>query len=174
MIKYATRDTFACFMLEPGDLKVFRVLCGLHGQDEQERMAIMEQPQLADDLANPDYRYFGLFDGDEPVGVGWVFKFRSERHGEIAFLDTVHIRPDYRGRALTDLIYASAQQALAATTDFNTLVADAEASNGRICRGLLRAGFNQVGSYTVGAQRLIRFGYPLDADRGPAPPAPEP
>lgn len=48
---------------------------------------------------------FGLFDGDEMVGLAAIFKDGEDGSGQTAFLASAYIRKTYRGKGYSRLLY---------------------------------------------------------------------
>jgi RimJ/RimL family protein N-acetyltransferase len=105
----------------------------------------LEPPEWQARIAGPGRVVFGLFAGDDLIGITGVVTDRDDPTGTTAMLAMSYIRPDYRGRRLTALFYEARLRWIAAQPHFTRAIVSHRASNTASARAILRAGFTRIG-----------------------------
>jgi RimJ/RimL family protein N-acetyltransferase len=90
-------------------------------------------------------RVFGLFAGDELIGLTGVFTDRNDPSGQTAVLGMSYIAPPYRGRGLSRLFYEARLAWARANTKFRKVRVSHRRSNEASGRANRRYGFVQLG-----------------------------
>lgn len=96
-------------------------------------------------ILGPTNQAFGLFDGEEFVGITAVFTHRDDPSGETAHLAMSFIKPEYRGKGLSGMLYEARLEWVAAHPKFNKIVVSHRASNEASRRANQRYGFVPIG-----------------------------
>lgn len=96
-------------------------------------------------LENPDLAIFGLFDGDQLAGLTAIYIDGDDPDGRTAGLAMSYIRPGYRGRGLTALLYR-ARLGWARERGCTRVIVSHRASNTPSRRAIERHGFTRTGS----------------------------
>ena len=95
-------------------------------------------------VTGDDHQVFGLFDGNQLVGIAAVFTHRDDPSGRTALLAMSFIEPAYRGRGLSGLLYEVRLDWIAARGTFTRVVVSHRASNEASKRANQRYGFIEV------------------------------
>lgn len=106
-----TKEEIYIRKLEEKDWKLFRAMrieaTYAHANfflDSGEVSEAKEDQFWKDRLTDQNGAIFGLFDGDNLIGITGAFRFR-ERPEDTVILGMSYIKPDYRGRGLSELFY---------------------------------------------------------------------
>ncbi len=87
------------------------------------------------------HQLFGLFDGEQLVGISGVFVDRNDPTGRTASLGMSYILPAYRGRGLVARLYEARLAWARARPKFFRAVVGHRASNEPSRRAIVRCGF---------------------------------
>jgi RimJ/RimL family protein N-acetyltransferase len=87
---------------------------------------------------------FGLFAGNDLIGITGVVADRDDPTGETAVLVMSYIRPAYRGRGLTALLYEARLKWIASQPRFTRTIVSHRASNEASARAVRRHGFTLI------------------------------
>jgi RimJ/RimL family protein N-acetyltransferase len=87
---------------------------------------------------------FGLFAGSDLIGITGVVADRDDPSGETAVLVMSYIRPAYRGRGLTALLYEARLKWIASQPQFTRAIVSHRASNEASARAIRRHGFTLI------------------------------
>jgi RimJ/RimL family protein N-acetyltransferase len=87
---------------------------------------------------------FGLFAGDDLIGITGVVTDRDDPTGKTAVLVMSYIRPAYRGRGLTALLYEARLNWIASQPQFTRTIVSHRASNEASARAIRRHGFTVI------------------------------
>jgi RimJ/RimL family protein N-acetyltransferase len=87
---------------------------------------------------------FGLFAGNDMIGITGVVADRDDPTGKTAMLVMSYIRPAYRGRGLTALLYEARLEWIASQQQFTQTIVSHRASNEASARAIRRHGFTVV------------------------------
>lgn len=93
-----------------------------------------------------DHQAFGLFDGEQFIGITAVFTDRGDASGATAHLAMSFIKPEYRGKGFSRMLYGARLEWVAAHPKFNKIVVSHRASNEASRRANQRYGFMPTGS----------------------------
>ncbi len=96
-------------------------------------------------LADPDMAVFGLFDGDALAGLTAIYVDGADPERRTAGLAMSYIRPAWRGRGLTALLYA-ARLGWARERGMARVHVSHRASNAPSRRAIERHGFVRIGA----------------------------
>jgi GNAT superfamily N-acetyltransferase len=80
-------------------------------------------------IAGPRHQVFGLFDGAQLIGITGVFGGREDSDGDAAYLVMSFIKPKYRGRGLSSLLYEARLDWIRMRNRFKRALAAVRASN---------------------------------------------
>ncbi len=97
------------------------------------------------EMKGPDHQVFGLFDGEQIIGITAAFTWREDPSGQTALLAMSFIRPEYRGRGLSRLLYEARLDWIRARPQFKRVVVFHRESNGASRRANQRHGFRRTG-----------------------------
>jgi len=145
-------EPIAIRALDPSDWHAFREIRLLALQTEPGVFFSSYLAELA--LAPQDWQeriagagrvVFGLFAGDELIGITGVVTDRDDPTGTTAMLAMSYIRPEHRGRGLTALFYEARLRWIAAQPRFTRAIVSHRASNTASARAIQRHGFIRVG-----------------------------
>ncbi len=87
---------------------------------------------------------FGLFAGDDLIGITGVVTDRDDPTGKTAVLVMSYIRPAYRGRGLTAQLYEARLNWIASQPQFTRTIVSHRASNEASARAIRRHGFTVI------------------------------
>jgi RimJ/RimL family protein N-acetyltransferase len=101
---------------------------------------------LADDewqrrIAGVGCIIFGLFAGNDLIGITGVVADRDDPTGKTAVLVMSYIRPEYRGRGLTAILYEARLKWIASQPQFTRTIVSHRASNEASARAIRQHGF---------------------------------
>ena len=96
-------------------------------------------------LADSRCRIFGLFDGEEMVGLTGVFTDRSDPCGQTAFFGMSYIREEYRGRGYSRLLYEHRLQWAVESGFFRRILVGHRGGNEASRRANQAFGFEYIG-----------------------------
>lgn len=96
-------------------------------------------------LNNPAHCIFGLFRGNDIIGMTSVFTDKSDPSGQTAKLATSFIMPEYRGQGLARTLYEARLQWVAAQPQFKKVIVSHRASNEASRRSNQAWGFKETG-----------------------------
>jgi RimJ/RimL family protein N-acetyltransferase len=91
---------------------------------------------------------FGLFAGSDLIGITGVVADRDDPSGQTAVLVMSYIRPAYRGRGLTVLLYDARLKWIASQPQFTHTIVSHRASNEASGRAIRRHGFSFIDRIT--------------------------
>ena len=91
---------------------------------------------------------FGAFDGGELVGITGVFTSRDDPSGRTAAFGMTYLRPEYRGRGLSALLYETRLQWVRRQPRFTRVAVSHRRSNEPSRRAIARWGFGATGAKT--------------------------
>ncbi len=95
-------------------------------------------------LTAPGQQLYGLFAGDEMIGITGAVTSRDDPTGETALLVMSYIRPEYRRRGYSALFYAARLTWIRAQPQFRRVLVTHRASNEPSRRAIQRSGFVQI------------------------------
>jgi RimJ/RimL family protein N-acetyltransferase len=91
-----------------------------------------------------DHQVFGLFDGEQMIGLTAAFTWRGDPTGQTALLAMSFILPQYRGRGLSRLFYEARLAWIGAQSQFRRVLVSHRKSNEASRRANQRHGFVQT------------------------------
>jgi RimJ/RimL family protein N-acetyltransferase len=96
------------------------------------------------------HQVFGLFDGNQLIGITAAFTDREDPTGQTALLAMSYIKPAYRARGLSDFLYRARLAWIRSQPQFRRVVVSHRKSNEASRRANQRYGFVQINvtSYT--------------------------
>jgi len=100
-------------------------------------------------ISAPTHQIFGLFDGENLIGITGVFTRREDPSGQTALLVMSYIEPAYRARGLSDLLYRARLDWIRASRRFRTVHVSHRASNEASRRANQRHGFVKTGAKPI-------------------------
>jgi RimJ/RimL family protein N-acetyltransferase len=89
---------------------------------------------------------FGLFDGDKLIGLTGIYTDRNDPDGKTAVLAASYIKPEYRGRGLSGLLYKTRLDWVRTQPQFEKIVVSHRADNEASRRANQAFGFRPVGT----------------------------
>lgn len=92
-------------------------------------------------IASDTSRMFGLFDGTELIGITGIVSDREDKTGRTALLISSYIKPEYRGRGLSSLLYQARIDYARAHPLWNRMVVSHRDTNETSRRANQRHGF---------------------------------
>jgi RimJ/RimL family protein N-acetyltransferase len=98
-----------------------------------------------DGVRGPGHQVFGLFDGEEMIGITAALTWRDDPSGKSAVLAMSFIQPEYRGRGLSKLLYEARLDWIRARRQFKRVVVSHRESNEASRRANQRHGFGPTG-----------------------------
>jgi RimJ/RimL family protein N-acetyltransferase len=109
-----------------------------------EREAAFDEDRWRDWVAGPSKCMFGLFDGEEIIGLTGVVTLSEDPACETAMLVASFILPAYRGHRYSRLFYDARLEWVRQHTVFRRVVVSHRAGNEPSRRAVLRAGFSEI------------------------------
>jgi RimJ/RimL family protein N-acetyltransferase len=97
------------------------------------------------EIKGNDHQIFGLFDGNELIGITAAFTWRGDKSGKTALLAMSYIAPEHRGRGLSRRLYDARLNWIAEQPQFRKVIVGHRASNEASRRANQRYGFVQTG-----------------------------
>lgn len=97
-------------------------------------------------ICAPTHQVFGLFDGENLIGITGVFTRREDPSGRTALLVMSYIEPEYRGRGLSEKLYQVRLDWIRQSGRFHTVHVSHRASNEASRRANQRHGFVKTGA----------------------------
>jgi RimJ/RimL family protein N-acetyltransferase len=97
-----------------------------------------------EEIRGATQQIFGLFDGDELIGITAVFTWRGDATGQTALLAMSYIRPQWRGRGLSRMFYDARFDWIRARPIFRRVIVSHRASNEASKRANQKHGFVQT------------------------------
>jgi len=98
------------------------------------------------EISAPTHQIFGLFDGENLIGITAAFTWRGDPSGQTALLAMSYIEPDYRGRGLSRQLYEARLNWIRQSGRFHTIRVSHRASNEASRRANQRHGFVRTGA----------------------------
>lgn len=110
-------------------------------EDEQS----LEPEDWQDTISGHDHQVFGLFDGDELIGITGVFTWHEDATAQTALFAMTFILADYRGQGLARLLYESRLAWVRERPRFTRIIASHRETNDVSRRANQRHGFRIKG-----------------------------
>jgi RimJ/RimL family protein N-acetyltransferase len=89
----------------------------------------------------PDQCVFGLFDGENLIGLTAAFTDRDDPTGESALVAMGYVVPSHRGRGLSNVLHEATMAWVRSQPQFRRVVISHRESNTASRGGILKAGF---------------------------------
>jgi len=96
------------------------------------------------EIKGADHQIFGLFDGQNLIGITAAFTWRGDQSGKTALLAMSFIAPEYRGRGLSRRLYDARLNWIAGQPQFRRVIVSHRASNEVSRKANQRYGFVQT------------------------------
>jgi len=106
-----------------------------------EECATWTEERWRSGISAPAHQIFGLFDGQRLIGITGVFTWDGDPLGQTALLVMSYIEPSYRGRGLSNTLYAARLDWIRQSGRFHTVHVSHRASNEASRRANQRHGF---------------------------------
>ena len=113
-----------------------------------DEVAAWSQDYWRAEIKGDDHQIFGLFDGNQLIGLTAAFTWRGDKTGKTALLAMSYIAPDYRGRGLSRKLYEARLNWIAEQPQFRKVIVGHRASNEVSRRANQRYGFAQTDRIT--------------------------
>jgi len=132
-------------MLRDFRLEALKSAPGVYALSHEECTSWTEE-RWRSGMSATTHQIFGLFDGTSLIGITGVFTWDSDPSGRTALLVMSYIEPGYRGRGLSQKLYAARLDWIRRSGRFHTVHVSHRASNEASRRANQRHGFVKTGA----------------------------